>query len=381
MEPPRLVQIDLLKGLAIIAVIATHTLTFSQMVTGYANLYLWQAIPIFIIIMAFNAGNSFTRRGDATLRGLFSPSYFARRFERIVYPVLLIGLFELVIMTFFPAVVNNAPLPITPRLKMWLPPQTPLFLGWLPLNAPGNYFVSITLQSIVLFPLLYYFYKRASRATLVGCLAVNVAFEFAAPYIIAHYGLFWYTTSIVRYLGAIGLGLWITDGASVLLKRNWFILPGAAFSFAYLVASDVARTNVISYFEPYWFTQNVASFFYPLLLVVLGLRFLPQTAQRHRCGRGALWKVIVSYLLGATRVFRGRPTARDHCNPLPRLLRCMAHAGHQRRSLLCAWKGIRTARERVENVAQKGSTPACSKGCETIRAPRRRRLPKRRMLA
>jgi uncharacterized membrane protein len=41
MEPPRLVQIDLLKGLAIIAVIATHTLTFSQMVTGYANLYLW----------------------------------------------------------------------------------------------------------------------------------------------------------------------------------------------------------------------------------------------------------------------------------------------------------------------------------------------------
>jgi peptidoglycan/LPS O-acetylase OafA/YrhL len=290
MEPPRLVQIDLLKGLAIIAVIATHTLTFSQMVTGYTNLYLWQAIPIFIIIMAFNAGNSFTRRGDATLRGLFSPSYFARRFERIVYPVLLIGLFELVIMTFFPAVVNNAPLPITPRLKMWLPPQTPLFLGWLPLNAPGNYFVSIAFQFIVLFPLLYYFYKRASRATLVGCLAVNVAFEFAAPYIIANYGLFWYTTSIVRYLGAIGLGLWITDGASVLLKRNWFIVPGAAFSFVYLVASDVARTNVISYFEHYWFTENVASFFYPLLLVVLGLMFLPRAvsgigAVVARCGQ------------------------------------------------------------------------------------------------
>lgn len=310
MEPPRLVQIDLLKGLAIIAVIATHTLTFNQMVTGYANLYLWQAIPIFIIIMAFNAGNSFTRRGDATIRGLFSPSYFARRFERIVYPVLLIGLFELVIITFFPTVVNNAPLPITPRLKMWLPPQTPLFLGWLPLYAPGNYFVSITLQSIVLFPLLYYFYKRAPRATLVGCFAVNVAFEFAAPYIVAHYGLFWYTTSIVRYLGAIGLGLWITDGASVLMKRNWFIAPGAAFGFAYLVASDIARTNVISYFEPYWFTQNVASFFYPLLLVVLGLRFLPQTAHGiaavvARCGKLSFHIFLVQLVYFAVDPLRG----------------------------------------------------------------------------
>lgn len=280
MEHPRLVQIDLLKGLAIISVVATHTFAVSQMVTGYANLYLWQAIPLFIIIMAFNAGNSFTRRGDTTLRGLFSLSYFARRFDRIVYPVLLIGLFEVAVMTFFPAVVRNEPLAITPAL----------FLGWLPLNAPGNYFVSIALQFIVLFPLLYYCYKRAPRATLVGCFAVNVAFEFAAPFIIAHYGLFWYTTTILRYLSAIGLGLWITDGASVLLKRNWFIVPGAAFSFAYLVASDVARTSVISYFEPYWFTHNVASFFYPLLLVMLGLKFLPRTARGAaaavaRCGQ------------------------------------------------------------------------------------------------
>ena len=77
-EGNRFFQVDVLKSFMILLVILDHTI-------AYATLYgpgfeLWEriAIPVFLIIMGFNMGKSFSKEGDKSLRELYSWSYFKK---------------------------------------------------------------------------------------------------------------------------------------------------------------------------------------------------------------------------------------------------------------------------------------------------------------
>src|SRR3954470_10816728 len=94
---PHLAQIDLLKGLAVLSVIALHGVTAEELHDAWAPFTIGQAVPVFLVVMGMNAASSFRDRGGAPLRELFSPAYFAGRFDRLVVPFAVVWLGSLVV--------------------------------------------------------------------------------------------------------------------------------------------------------------------------------------------------------------------------------------------------------------------------------------------
>jgi len=278
----RVLQIDLLKGLAILSVLFHHTVLISSTPKLIlANWSFGQAVPVFICIMGLTMGMSFNRRGASTLRELFSKSYFVRRFDRIVYPVLLLILLEVVYGAIFFAVRGSSPLIITPQI----------LLGWLPITGPGNYFVSIAIQFIFIFPLIYYGYRRAPRFTLITCFGVNLAFVLlssaASEPVNAFFRSYFY---IPRYIALIALGLWIADETiggetSSFSKRDRLILAGGGIGVLFLLVDSVKLSlgpinalQVAIYHSPlFGIAQLVSLQFYVAMLVLLGIKYLPRT--------------------------------------------------------------------------------------------------------
>ena len=81
--------IDLIKGIAIVAVICLHTLSPGTLDAIGAQFYLWQAVPVFLFLMGLNATSSLRRRGGRTMRELYSRDYLAGRFDRVYVPFLI----------------------------------------------------------------------------------------------------------------------------------------------------------------------------------------------------------------------------------------------------------------------------------------------------
>src|SRR5690606_42156554 len=81
-------QIDILKGLAIIAVLLLHSLSREQLVASYAVFHIWQAVPIFMVLMGLNLGMSY---GSKTLHfgQLYTLHYFQKKALRILFPLLI----------------------------------------------------------------------------------------------------------------------------------------------------------------------------------------------------------------------------------------------------------------------------------------------------
>lgn len=82
-------QVDFLKALMIFLVIFDHTIPWT--VKGMMGVALWEriSIPVFLVIMGFNMGLSLRRRGETSLKKLYSRSYFKRKFWRYVFPFLI----------------------------------------------------------------------------------------------------------------------------------------------------------------------------------------------------------------------------------------------------------------------------------------------------
>jgi peptidoglycan/LPS O-acetylase OafA/YrhL len=261
----RLLQIDIMKGLAIVSVIVLHSVLNQQVLMHtFSALFIWQAVPVFIVILALNASMSFRRKGYTSLRELYSKSYVMNRFERLVFPTLLI----FVLLLF----LGLAETHVTGVNHVYLGYLT--LIGYLPIRELGNFFVTVVLQFVVLFPLLFYFYARRPKLTVLTCFSVDLLFQFVAPLVFASVADFLYEGSIFRFLSAIALGLWISDDLDLFSRRNRFILAGAAVGFIYLVSVSLSL-----YTFPFflWTIQSPWTFFYAALLVLVGIKYLPES--------------------------------------------------------------------------------------------------------
>lgn len=252
----KLGQIDILKGLAALAVVATHSYKADELVSTWAVLHIWQAVPVFIIILGVTSALSFSRRaGVARL----SPDYIRRRAVRILGPFIIVWLLA--------ALIGRA------RGQLNLGLET-LALK-LPYGGPGNYFVPVVVILLLLAPVMYTAYRRAPVLTLCAAFAVDLTFELGAGAI----SLFTeqpYLHSIValRYLAAFTLGFFLVD-ERVRPRVKWSVLAvGAMGSLAYLVVGNLGLANPP--FVTAWGTQNVLAVFYPALLVAGGLAVLPK---------------------------------------------------------------------------------------------------------
>ena len=75
----RYFQVDFLKAIMIFLVIFDHTIPWE--VKGGMGVALWEriSIPVFLVIMGFNMGLSFRRRGETSLKKIYSRNYFKNK--------------------------------------------------------------------------------------------------------------------------------------------------------------------------------------------------------------------------------------------------------------------------------------------------------------
>jgi len=265
METKRSVQIDLIKGLAIIAVVTQHTLRLDIQIAIGSNFHIYQAVPIFILLMGLNSARSFKARGLTSLREMYSRGQLLRRYKRLLIPLFIAFNASLVLgiwmtMRYGPGQLYFGPFSL---------------LGNLPTPGTGNYFIGLALQFVLVFPLLYWLYRKKPWLMLVSAFAIDAAFVLLASRsgIICAYPKL-YAWNILRFLSIIALGIWLSDGMSLRSRRNAFLVPGIVISIAYLAANQLYGWNMPHTF-PVARTQLFLTFFYPVLLVIVGMRYLP----------------------------------------------------------------------------------------------------------
>ena len=147
----RFFQVDFIKAVMIFLVIFDHTIPW--IIKNEIGVALWEriSIPVFLVIMGFNMGLSFSRLEDQRLRNLYSWKYFKRKFWRFIYPFMILyiasSLIGLAINGFEWIALNQY------KQESWH--FYNLFTGILPFWGPGNWFLPVVFISILLIPLLY----------------------------------------------------------------------------------------------------------------------------------------------------------------------------------------------------------------------------------
>lgn len=263
MKSYHLLQIDILKGLAIIAVLLWHSVPIDIQQKTLFEFYIGQSIPIFLVLMGLNYGMSFSRKRYHQSSSVYSRKYLLKQFKRFVIPFLLAFVASLIIgyWRFLLTGMNRLRLN---RYLLW---------GRLPLPGPGNYYISLLGQFTLLFPLLYKLYRARPRLTLILILAADLGFQILTSYYFPFASM---TYIIFGYLSPIGLGIWLSTNRRLLSPRNKLMFIAGIFSLGYLILNRLICANLTCLYFPNWTTQNVFSSFYAAALVMLGLHFLPR---------------------------------------------------------------------------------------------------------
>ncbi|MCJ7817341.1 MAG: acyltransferase [Candidatus Thorarchaeota archaeon] len=224
---PYYFQLDVLKAIAIMFVVMDHSLTWE--IKGSVGSLFWErlSIPFFLIVMGFNMAYSFKYSGATTLRELYSWEYFKGKIVRYVLPF---------------AVLYMGSILVGMLTGLWTFNEYTL-LGFLPFWGPGNWFIAVLFGSIVVFPLVYWLFKKQPVLTLILCFLSEIVMQ-GVMYIWLPYpidsAMEGFLTSAIRvnvifFLPAVGLGLWFSEGYDLLSKKNWFMFLYYPISFIFML--------------------------------------------------------------------------------------------------------------------------------------------------
>ncbi|MFT2011029.1 acyltransferase family protein [Pontibacter sp. 13R65] len=259
-------QIDVIKGLATVSVILLHALEYEALLQTFAIFHIWQAVPLFMILMGLNLGLS--PAGTQTpLLQLYLSKGFRKRIKRLLMPVLLMYLVSIGVGFIWHSITGKNPV-----TYKWLN-----LLGMFPVTGPGNYFVTLVWQSLLLLPLIGYFYKRKPGVTIVLLVVLEVGFlllceglTFSKEYD------YLYSAAFIRYFSAVAFGLALSQVVSEPTKpKIWFlllILALASVCFLYHIQYQLSDFTLV---RKEWQAQCVLAFGYAALLVVLLFRIFP----------------------------------------------------------------------------------------------------------
>ena len=189
-------------------------------------LTLWQAIPLFFVIMGLTLGMSFKRHNYFNLKKIYSKSYLKSRFIRLYFPYILLFIISFVLALVTIILFNLNILTNLSILNL---------LGYLPLTGPnfGSYFITLVFQVIFIFPIIYLAYKKNPKLTLITVVIVDIIYQIIAFFYISD---FINSICIIRFISALTIGLWISDQSfnfsnslNTLTKIKNFILDYKAF--------------------------------------------------------------------------------------------------------------------------------------------------------
>ena len=277
-------QVDFLKAAMIFLVIFDHMVSWN--IKSEIGVTLWEriSIPVFLVIMGFNMGLSFQRNEAQTLKELYSKSYFKKKIIRYVVPFLVLYAAS----TFIGLIMYNFDL-----IEMYNTQYYPnhgiinLFTGFMIFWGPGNWFIPLLFQAILIMPLLYKAFTKKPVLTLIMCFVVEIAMQLIVFFFIGeitsweeshYYTLF--ATSVLFYLPGIGLGMWFSFGYKLTEKRNlfmWILFPiSLAFCIAHEFFNFRFRVDGLPLLRGDYHFLIVP---YSAFLVLLALNFLPQKSE------------------------------------------------------------------------------------------------------
>jgi peptidoglycan/LPS O-acetylase OafA/YrhL len=265
-------QIDILKGLAIISVILIHTFSDQYLMAIGAPFYIYQAVPVFILVAAFTSTYALVTYQKRTLTQCYDTSIIIRRLKRILGPYLIIWIIQLLIILYIVTLNLNIQFQYLNHFSYH---GFDLILNFFSGGqGPGSYFIPVILQQILLIPIFYYLALRSPDYMLVVIFILDLCLEYLA--IITGIPPWLYTLLYIRYMFAGALGVWLVFQKDAIPK--WLFI-GVLASFVYIFA--VQYLNFQFWFiYPAWGFFHAFSYFWTVILVILGLRLLPSGSFR-----------------------------------------------------------------------------------------------------
>lgn len=263
-------QIDVIKGLAIVMVLLLHSLTRKDLLASFAIYHIWQAVPLFMVIMGLNLGLSVHAKSPQ-VNELYTKVYFLKKATRILTP------YFIVFLVCVP----------TGLAWEWVQKEDVLsfssltWVGVLPVTGRGNYFITLLLQSIILLPIIGYAFSRKPILTTGMLVALEITFQlWAAGFSPFNQNTYLYDAAFPRYLTAVAFGLWIAR----FVKRSpsWqFVIPLVASALLSIVMLWLLAYNGLdmsAVLRPAWNLQHMLTFGYAALLIWLAIRILPASS-------------------------------------------------------------------------------------------------------
>ncbi|MFW9940056.1 MAG: acyltransferase family protein [Candidatus Thorarchaeota archaeon] len=281
-------QVDFLKAAMIFLVIFDHMVSWG--IKSDIGVALWEriSIPVFLVIMGFNMGISFQRKGDLSLKKLYSWSYFKSKILRYIFPFLVLyGFSTLLGLILYQFNISEM------YHRQYYPSHgfINLFIGILPFWGPGNWFIPLVFQSILILPLLYKALTKKPILTLILCFIIEIAMQLVIFFFIGNLYpggvISWpkvhilniFMTSILFYLPAIGLGMWFSFGYKLEQNRNFFMWIIYPISLAFICAHQFFGFRIMIGELP--LLRGDYHFLivpYSAFLFLLAMKFLPQNS-------------------------------------------------------------------------------------------------------
>ncbi|WP_439882937.1 acyltransferase family protein [Pontibacter sp. MBLB2868] len=263
-------QIDVLKGLAILAVIALHSLPKKELYQFYAAYHIWQAVPVFMVLMGLNLGLSMAGKYPKPEQ-LYTGNYFEKKAGRLLIPFLLIFLSSYILGLTWQVVFHKNVLEFSLQT----------LIGLLPVTGSGNYFITLLLQSILFLPVIgYSLYRYPGMTTLVLLLLEVLFLLWCKTLPSLNKDNYLYSAAFPRYFTAVAYGFWLAQFLlQPALKRIIItvIVTTGAIGAVYLYFISYTSFE-IKYFRADWLLQNFMSFGYAALLTLMGLALLPESS-------------------------------------------------------------------------------------------------------
>lgn len=260
-------QIDVMKGLAIVSVIILHSLTRKTLEHSLAVFHIWQAVPVFLVLMGLNLGLSLK---PTPISEIYTKSYFSKKATRILIPFGMVFLVSLLLGLLWKPLFNRDVLEFNEFT----------LVGLLPVSGKGNYFITLILQSILVLPLIAFGFKRRPVLTTVVLIVLEVLFLLLSKYFnFFDKETYLYSAALLRYFTAIAFGLWMAK--AIKYTFNWrvalaFLVTGI-LGAVYLYYSTAGKLDIAQIYDN-WETQNVLSFGYAGLLVYASMYTLPSSS-------------------------------------------------------------------------------------------------------
>ena len=270
-------QIDVLKAIMIFLVIFDHVVDWS--LKKRIGVLFWEriSIPVFLVLLGFNWGLSFRRKNQTKLKEMYGKDYFKNKLLRFLFPFLILyaisTIVGLLLYNFnFGAMIDSQYSEYESPIHM--------IIMYLPFYGPGNWFIPVLFQAILVIPLIYRLFLKNPKMAVILCFLVEFILHIFIIYTIAidgttiqewHIEVF-FRDSIFFYLSAIGMGMWLSFNHKIDADRNetfLFLLPVSLF---YMIMYQFFRIGIPIVRGDY----HYLTFLYAAVLFMFAMKYLPE---------------------------------------------------------------------------------------------------------